>query len=501
MESIWKSGVPPFPYTQNTPLPRRAEVAVVGGGMSGILTALFLKERGIDCIVLEAGEVGGGQSGNTTAKITCQHGLRYAALEKKKGASAARVWAECCLGAIDAYEALAEKYRIACDFERLPAMLYTRRQEEKLEEEAAAARRCGIRAELRRRTELPFDILLALSYPAQAQFHPLRFLWGIAKQVKVWAGCRVCEVKGHTLTTEDGEEVEAQKIVWASHYPPENFPGLYFSRLHQSRSYAIALSGAQTLGAMYYGIDEGALSLRSYRDSLILVGGAHRTGIDHAPPFAALRDAAKKYYPGARVTAEWSAQDVMSGDGLPLAGTFSSLTPDRYLATGYSKWGMTGAMLAAQIIASDICGERHPAAPICSPARFGLSELRATAQESAHAVRGLGRRLLHIPAETAEELSPGMAGVVFYKGEKRGAYRDEAGNLHTLRPYCTHLGCELNWNPDTLTWDCPCHGSRFSPDGVPLDTPATSHLSTCCLHTGRNAAQAPNEPSRKDEQP
>jgi glycine/D-amino acid oxidase-like deaminating enzyme/nitrite reductase/ring-hydroxylating ferredoxin subunit len=458
---------------------------VVGAGLSGILTALLLGERGVDCAVFEAGELGGGQSGNTTAKITCQQGLKYAELEKKQGADAAQSWAQSCKAAIDAYEALTKKYALACDFVRLPAMLYTRCSDELLEEEAIAARRAGIPAELKRRTTLPFDISLALSFPGQAQFHPLRFLYGIAKQVKVWCGTRVTSVMGHRLYTDEGDEIEAQKLVWACHYPPENFPGMYFTRLTQSRSYALALHGIPPLGGMYYGIDEHALSLRSVGDTLILVGCSHRTGETPADPYASLRAAAHRYYPDASEVAAWSAQDCMSPDGLPLAGVFSPLTPDRYLATGYSKWGMTGAMLAAQIITADICGESHPAAHLCAPNRFGLAQLRATVAGSGYALRGLGKSLLHLPAEAAEELMPGQASIAFKDGKKCGVYRDPAGVLHTVSPYCTHLGCELCWNPADLTWDCPCHGSRFSPDGEPIDSPATKPLTAWNRQTRR----------------
>lgn len=478
MESVWKKEVPPFAHGQEGALPRRTEVAIVGGGLVGVLTALYLKENGIDSVVLEAGEAPGvGQSGRTTGKITCQHGLKYAALIRDKGESAARTWASACQGAIHAYEGIVGRLGLSCDLELLPALLYTQKNDGALEREASAARRCGIAAELRRRTDLPFDVSLALSYPRQAQLQPYKFLLGVASRVRVFCGVRVTAIKGRHLLTEEGDEIEAQRVVLACHYPIGLLPSTAFTRLWQSTSYVLALGGVKPLAGMYYGIDRDGLSLRSHGSTLLLTGMSHRTGEEHPPAFEALEGRAREYFPEGHVVTRWAAQDCMSEDGLPLVGPASPLTPHHYIATGFSKWGMTGAMLAAQMIAGDIVGAPHFAAPLCSPARFTLSRLRATARQVGETARGWGRRLFEVPAELSHELAPGEGEIALSGGIKVAHSRDEQGEEHILRPYCTHMGCQLNYNPDTLSWDCPCHGSRFSEEGKVLDAPATKPLS------------------------
>ena len=480
MESIWKQDLPQYPFGEDTLLPKQVGVAIVGAGMTGILTALMLKRAGIDCAVFERGAAPGwGQSGNTTGKITAQTGVRYTYLEKEKGEEAAEIWARACTDAIFLYEKLAREYDIACDFGYTKSVLYTMERPDILEAEAQAARRAGISIHLTKETTLPFRVKLALAFEKQAQFHPLKFLYGIAKQVRIWFGVNIQKVRGNTLYTQEGDTIEAHKIVWATHFPIENFPGMYFTRIHQSRSYGISLYGVPPLGANYYGIDRDGISFSSYKRTLLMVGGSHRTGAEHKNPWRTLTDEATSYFSYAPITHKWSAQDCMSPDGLPLAGRFSLFTPNRYVATGYSKWGMVGSMIAAQIIVGDMLERPHFAAQLCDPARFGIRQLQAVAKEAKHTVVGLGKRLLHRPDRTVASLSPGEAAIVMQGTEKRGVYRDRWGRLHSLKPYCSHLGCELNWNPDTHTWDCPCHGSRFTPDGVPLDAPATKLLHAC----------------------
>ena len=477
--SYWHDSAPDYPGGREGWLPKKVEVAVIGGGLAGLLTAYLLGEAGIDTVVLERRALGEGQTGNTTGKITCQTGLIYRKLENTRGASDARLYAEAQTDAITSFRNIIESERIACDLERLPAILYTRENPALLEEEAVSARRAGIRAELKRRTALPFDIAAALAYPGQAQFHPIKFLMGIATRVKLYQGLGVVGVHGRTILTDDGQEMEAEKIVFACHYPFKNLPGMFFTRLHQSISYGIAVSGIPPLDGMYYGIDPDGISMRSHGNVLLMIGGGHRTGEWGKNPDTGLRvleEAAERYYPRPHIISRWAGQDCMPPDGLPLIGEYSPLRPNWFVATGFCKWGMTGSMIAAKVIRDKILGKRNPVEKIVRPSRFGGDTLRAMGKETGYAVSGLSKRIFLPPAEVADELAPGTAGVVFRGREKTAAYRDPAGKLHTTSPYCTHMGCELAWNPDTKTWDCPCHGSRFSPDGKVLDAPAVKPL-------------------------
>lgn len=489
MASYWHLSAPEFPGGREGFLPKKTEVAIIGGGLTGILTAYYLGRSGIRAVVLEKRRPGDGQTGYTTGKLTCQRGLLYHKLEEERGAETVRIYAEAQLSALEEYRRLTEALDLACDFETLPAVLYTQSRQDDLEAEAVSARRAGIRAELKRRTDLPFDVALALAYPGQAQFHPLKFLYALSREVELYAGITVTDVRGHTLVCDDGQEMEAERIVFACQYPFKNLPGMYFTKLYQSISYGIALGGIPPLSAMYYGIDPGGLSLRSHGDVLLLVGGAHRTGEwgkgkDGGGGLKILRAAANRYFPRVDVAAEWTGQDCMSPDGLPLIGEYSLLKPDWYVATGFHKWGLLAAMVAARLLVDRIAGWENPVAPLLRPTRFGQRTLRAVGEETGMAIRGLTKHYFHAPAETADEIAPGEACVVFHRREKAAVHREQGGELRAVAPYCTHMGCELTWNPDAGTWDCPCHGSRFSENGEVLFSPAVKPLKNLSGNTG-----------------
>ena len=477
--SYWHLTAPPELCGREGWLPKKCEVAIIGGGLTGILTAYTLRRAGVHAVVIDSHTVGYGQSGSSTGKITLATGITYRKLLTERGANVTRAWAEAQAEALEDYRRIVLDERILCDYKELPAALYTREAPGKLEEEAATARAIGLRVELKRRCALPFDVSLALVYPGQAQFHPVKFLAALARQIDVFSGLTVTDVHGHFLVTDDGQELEAEKIVYACHYPFRIFPGFFFMKLYQSISYGIALAGIPPLPGMYFGIDRGGLSLLSHGGNLLLVGGGHRTGEWGRDPshtgLSFLRAAAVRYYPQVRVLSEWAGQDCMSPDGLPLVGVYSSLTKDSYVATGFSKWGIAGSMVAARLLTDLITGQDNAVAPYLHPGRFGADTMKTALAQGGRAVAGFGKRFL--PAvEAAEELAPGTGGIVRSCGKNIAAYRDENGTFHTVAPVCSHLGCALTWNPDTQTWDCPCHGSRFSESGAVVSSPAVMPL-------------------------
>lgn len=272
--------------------------------------------------------------------------------------------------------------------------------------------------------------------------------------------------------------VNAKEIVFATHYPFINVPGYYFMRVHQERSYALALENAQALDGMYISMDTNGYSFRNYQDKLIFGGAGHRAGENSkGGKYKSLREAAKKLYPDCKELANWSAQDCITHDEVPYIGHYSANTPKWYVATGFKKWGMTSSMLAAMIISDLICGIENPNASIFSPQRhsFAVSS-PAFFEDAAQSVKGLSRRLLSIPRETLNQLPIGHGGVVESQGHKVGVYKDEANEVHTVSVKCPHLGCQLEWNPDEKSWDCPCHGSRFDYEGHLINNPAQADI-------------------------
>ena len=272
----------------------------------------------------------------------------------------------------------------------------------------------------------------------------------------------------------DRGTVTAEHVVFACHYPFRNVPGYYFLRMHQERSYVLALENAAGLEGMYFGTDGDGLSFRPQGDLLLLGGGGHRTGENSAGgQYQKLRQAARSFWPESRETAAWSAQDGMPLDGVPYIGRFSATTPNWYVATGFQKWGMTSSMVAARLLTDLITTGASPWEEVFTPQRFQPSAAgKALLQESTQAAKGLGRRLFTPPRAEVEALPRGHGGVVEYRGEKLGVYKDDGGEVFCVSVRCPHLGCQLEWNPDEKSWDCPCHGSRFDYRGRLLDGPA-----------------------------
>lgn len=455
MESIWTKREQEYakgkePKGLRHPLPGSAEAVVIGGGMAGILCAWQLKEAGVRAIVLEASTVGSGQTKNTTAKITSQHALIYDKLIKSMGETAAQQYADANQKAIVEYERIIKQKKISCGFKRVPAYLYTKEPlgTVKLERELAAARRLGISASLKgahtEKTELPFPIKASLKFSRQAQFRPLEFLYALASELPVYEHTRVIRVRGHEVITNRGR-ITTKHIIFATHYPFPNWPGLFFMRMHQERSYVLAIrtSNADTdnkaLTGMYYGIDTGGLSLRSTEDMILIGGQGHRTGESCGrEPFEDLRREAEKMYPGCQIEAAWAAQDCMTLDSVPYIGHFSKGKPYWYAATGFGKWGMTTSMVSAMIIRDMIIGKENPNRHVFSPQRITIrASMKNFMKDSAYSVRNL---------------------------------------LALGGPRCPHLGCKLRWNWAEQSWDCPCHGSRFTKEGKLIDNPAQTGL-------------------------
>ncbi len=449
------------------------QIIVIGAGLAGLLTAYYLKEQGKDVLVLEADTAASGQTERTTAKITSQHGLKYSKLIKDVGMDAARLYARFNEAAIREYESLVRKLKINCQFQRVPAYLYSLQDAEVLKEEARAAALLGIDASFTTETELSFDVAGAVCFANQAQFLPPEFVRVISSGLTILEHTKVTAVRGHKVITERGV-FTADKIVVATHYPIINVPGFYFLRQHQERSYVLALSGCPRINGMYYGIDPGGYSFRQAGDYLLFGGGSARTGEKRDGQLTqALKKAAKECYPECRVAACWAAQDCMPHDGIPFIGQYSVFTPDLYVITGFQKWGMTSSMIAAMILRDELSGIENPYAKVFSPQRLHFkAAIGPLLHDVKVSVSGMAKGLLHRPLRSAASLSCGEGGIVTVKGKRYACYRDEEGKLHQISPRCPHMGCELAWNGDEKSWDCPCHGSRFTIDGELLDNPS-----------------------------
>lgn len=450
MESIWKKEVE-IADRKSLEQNKKVHTLIIGAGMAGILTAYLLKQRGIDAVIVEAKTVASGQTGNTTAKITSQHDILYDKLIRKTDKKCAKAYAMANEDAIRIYEQIVRKENIDCDFQKKSSYLYTVDEAKmvELQKEVEAAKALGIKAsyvEGGHITELPFEVKGAVCFENQAQFHPLKFVKHLTRELTIYENTKVLSVKGHTVTTNRGT-VTADNIIFACHYPITNVPGFYFLRQHQERSYVLALETDKELIGMYYSIDEDGLSFRSADKAILLGGGAHRTGkcICNCSDvrkdkygYTFLQKMAGEYYDGAREIARWAAQDCMPHDEIPFIGKYSVFRPYWYVATGFKKWGMTSSMVAAMLLTNQVCGEYSEYEDAFSPQRLlirmGISNFLKDVGES-------------------------------IKGLSKGLFADK-------KHRCKHMGCKLEWNNEEDSWDCPCHGSRYDKNGELLDNPA-----------------------------
>lgn len=477
METPWSSTkLPRYPRLEEQ---LYADAAVIGGGIAGILTAYFLHEQGVRVILLEEDRLAGGTTARTTAKITAQHGVFCEQLVQNFGVHLARQYVQANLHAVKQYRDLIERKGIACDFSAAPSYVYAAPDGPPLEREMAYAAYLGAPARLCVPTELPFPVREAVCFEQQARFDPLKFLAALLPGLTIYEHSPARDIRGHTVRC-DGGSVTADHIIVTTHFPMLDRRGLYSLRMYQQRSYLLALANAPKLEGMYLDAGSDGWSLRQSGELLLLGGGSHRCGENLGDSYECLRRQAGLWFPQSREICAWSTQDCMTLDGVPYVGLYSSTMPFLHVATGFGKWGMTNAMAAATILTAGILGNHSPYAEVYSPTRFFPSASISTLMEGAgYAIRGIGRRLFVPGEKAAENIAPGHGGIVQYHGKKYGVYRHTDGSLYAVSPACPHLGCELAWNDDEKTWDCPCHGSRFDYTGRRLHEPAKVALKPC----------------------
>ncbi|MEE0776925.1 MAG: FAD-dependent oxidoreductase [Bacillota bacterium] len=455
--------------------PIRTEVAVIGGGITGILTAYYLQSAGKKVILLEADRMLRGVTSGTTAKVTSQHGLIYDNLQRYFGGEGAEIYATANEKAISHYRDLIKEKEIDCDWEDVDAYIYSTEDSLRIEQEAKAAQSVGIKAEFTDKTELPFEVKAAVRFPNQGKFHPLKFLAALAKELTIYENVRVKEVNDGEVIW-DGGTVLAEDVIIASHYPFINFPGFYFLKMHQERSYVVAVSNEAKI-RNHYLEENGHCSFRSHGDALFIGGGNHRTGEHHGTVYDDLWMRAKHWYPQSRLKYFWSAQDCMTDDSLPYIGRYSLDTPHLYLATGFGKWGMTNAMVAAHLL-TDLITEKHsPYASLYDPGRLKISaSAKQFLVDSGETMKGLSKSIFSIGSHHIGDLEKDSAKVIDLHGSLAAVYRDQEGKDSAVSAVCSHLGCAIHWNQDEKIFECPCHGSCFSHQGKVLSGPALKDL-------------------------
>ncbi|MDT7797106.1 MAG: hypothetical protein QOI78_539, partial [Actinomycetota bacterium] len=446
-QSLWLHTVPDAPAYPALSGRHDADVAVVGGGVAGLTTALLLARHGAEVVVLEAGRVGSGASGNNTAKVTALQATRYSTLEREHDPAVAAGYAAAATAGVELVAALAEG--IDCDLHRAPATTFAHTAEETatVRAEAGAAERAGLPVEWTERLDLPFPTFGAVRLPDQIVLHPAKYVRGLAEAF-VAEGGRIFEhsrVRDVSVTapyrahTADGT-LRARHVVIATHYPILD-RGLFFARLEAQRSYCVAarLSSGTPPEDLAISAGSPAWSLSRHGDHLIVGGQSHpagERGVDFGR-YRALAEFARRHFDVAEITHRWSAQDPQPYDHLPMAGTYLPGAANMWVATGFDKWGLAMGTVAGEVLADRITGLPHPHAELFSPHRVTLSGTPALLQQNFEVVKDLiGDRLLppdaadpdDIPVDTARVLSDGRG--------RKGVYRDRDGVTHAVSLRC-----------------------------------------------------------------
>ncbi len=429
MKSIWNNiNKPKFSALEGDV---KTDVLIIGGGICGLLCAYMLKKAGVDCVLAEADKICAGITNSTTAKITIQHGLIYDKIINKYGIEKAYLYYESQKEALEKLKLIATD--IDDDLKICNSFVYSLKDRRVIEREVEALNKIGCKAKFSDETELPFKIKGAVKVNNQAEFHPLKFAYSIAKDLKIYENTKILELKPYTAITNRGK-ISAKKVIVATHFPFINKHGGYFLKMYQHRSYVLAIKNEQNIKNMYVDENKAGLSFRAYNDLLLLGGGSHRTG-SNGGGWTELEAIAEKYYPPAQEVGRWATQDCMTLDSIPYIGRYSNVTRDLYVATGFNKWGMTSSMVSATILTDMICGRKNEYEDVYSPSR----------------------RIIH----------PQLA---------LNILESVKGLITPTVPRCPHMGCALKYNKMEHSWDCPCHGSRFEENGNIINNPAKDDM-------------------------
>ncbi len=469
------------------------DIAIVGGGIVGITSALLLIKEGYKVAIFEGNKIIKGASGHTTAKITSQHNLIYDYLIKTFGFEKAQQYGEANEEALEFIVDKVEKNNINCNLEVLPSYVYTLQDNyvSKIERELEACHKLGLNPHFKGRFLLSLPIKASIEFRDQAQFHPRKYLLSLAEEFVSYGGhiyedTRIVDLeKGSPikLTTEDGLKIISEKVISASHFPFYDGYGMYFARLRPERSYLIGVTAKDDFPrGMFISAENPKRSLRRQNDQekqLILIGGEnHKTGEGKETEFHynALSSFAKDLFSIDEELYRWSTQDYITIDRVPYIGKLSSSCENIYVATGFGKWGMSGGTNAALMLRDLIIKGSSPYEELFSPSRhITPSSVKNFIIENLDTSKELIKGKLKISSDNLK-LNRDEGRIVEIDEDKFGAYKDTEGTLHLVDITCTHLGCELTWNCAERTWDCPCHGSRFNFKGEIIEGPAIEPL-------------------------
>ncbi|KGX87236.1 FAD-dependent oxidoreductase [Pontibacillus litoralis] len=469
------------------------EVAIVGAGITGITTAYLLGKAGYKVALLEADTIAKGTTGHTTAKVSIQHDVIYHELMHHIGKERARNYYKANQEALEFMNDMVHEHGIDCDWTEQNAYIYTDKETtvEQLQQEARAYEQLGITGKYLSSIPIDLPTKAGLVVNNQAQFNPRKYLLYFVQQladmdVHIFEHTPVTDViegRVHKVETKSGYHISCHTIVACSHFPFYD-KGFYFSRMYAERSYVIAAPlNKQAPKGMYLSADEPKRSIRTANlngNNFILIGGeSHKTGQseDIENPFHQLQQFGKRYFDIQEPLYQWSAQDLTTLDNIPYVGQITTSRHNILIATGFRKWGMTNGTAAALLLTDLVQKQPSPYEDVFAPSRFYADpSIKHFLMQNVNVASQLMKGKLEITFRQPEDLQADEGATIYYNNQRAGAYKNTDGDIYIVDTTCTHLGCEVEWNNDEKSWDCPCHGSRFSIEGEVLEGPAKKSL-------------------------
>ncbi|MGL5347958.1 MAG: FAD-dependent oxidoreductase [Peptostreptococcaceae bacterium] len=474
--------------------------AIVGGGIVGVTTAYLLAKNGIEVVIVDADKIGYGSSGRNTGKVTSQHNVIYSKIIKKYGDEAAKLYYEINNKALNLIEDIIKENKIECNFERLSSYIFTENENylELLIEEYKSCKKLGIDCDYYDELNIPFNVYGAIGFNNQAQINPKKYIDGLIQVcenlgVKIYENTAIIDIdkgKKVRLKTEYTNVIEADNVVIASHFPWYDGMNFYFAKEKGDRSYLIASEyNRKFQRGMFISIEEPGKTFRHYKgegkDLLICGGGDHKVGQGGKEEdiYHTIEEMAKEKFESKEALYKWSAQDYMSYDHMPYIGHINKKEDNIFVATGFSKWGMTNGCASGIILSELILNNISKYENIFKPSRLGPYFTTDFIKENFD----VGSRYLAGKINLGNDYMPNRKGegrIINIDGKRYGAYRHYNGELYIVDITCTHLGCELKFNGAEKTWDCPCHASRFDYEGNILEGPAIRPLNK--FNEGKN---------------
>jgi len=491
--SLWQDSVDKYASTNTAERNYLYDIIIVGGGITGISTALLLQRSGKKCLLLEAANLGFGTTGGTTAHLNTLLDTPYTTISKNFGKEKAKLVAQAASDAIELIKENIEQYKIDCGFEEADAFLFAQddKQDKELEDILEASADAGLDIKYSNDIPIPVPFTKAVRVKGQAKFHPLKYVYALATALEKEGGiiiqdCRVTGVEDNeTLKVETTKGIfKSKDLVYATHIPPG--VNLVHLRCVPYRSYAMAvtLSDDNYPENLAYDMYDPYHYYRTQKvdgqNYLIAGGKDHKTAHEENTEqcFLKLEAHIRKYFSVDEIAYKWSSQYFEPADGLPYIGHLPGHPKNIYVATGYGGNGMTYSNVAALTLKEILLNEETKYADLFDPNRIKpVAGFTNFIKHNADVAKLFVEKWFsREELQQLVDLAPGEGNVVVYNKHKVALYKDDDGVLHAVNPICTHLKCEVKWNSAERSWDCPCHGARYSYDGKVLTGPTDRDL-------------------------